>query len=160
MDGEYAIRLGGVSKSYRLYEKNIDRLKEILSPGKKSYHKLFYALHDVSFDIRRGETVGIIGVNGSGKSTLLKIISGIVAATAGTVEVNGRISAMLELGAGFNPDYNGLQNIFLNGSIMGYSREEMETKLPQILDFADIGEFISQPVKTTPAECLPGWLSR
>lgn len=148
MDNEIAIKVEGISKVYRLYDRTIDRLKESLNPFKKKYHHDFFALKDVSFQVKRGETVGIIGKNGSGKSTLLKIITGVLTPTLGTVQVNGRISALLELGAGFNPEYTGIENIFLQGSIMGYSRFEMEQKLDDILAFADIGEFIHQPVKS------------
>ncbi len=148
MHNEFAIKVNNLSKSYKLYDKNSDRLREVMSLRKKTYHKLHYALNNVSFDIRRGENVGIIGVNGSGKSTLLKILTGVVTPTSGAVEVNGKISALLELGTGFNPEYTGMENIFLNGTIMGYSKEEIQARLPSILDFADIGDFINQPVKT------------
>lgn len=143
-----AIKVDNVSKTYKLYDKPIDRLKEALHLSKKEYHKEFYALHDISFEIKKGETVGIIGTNGSGKSTLLKILTGVLNATSGTAVVDGKISALLELGAGFNAEYTGLENIYLNGTIMGYTREEMEEKVPQIIEFADIGDFINQPVKT------------
>lgn len=148
MIDEIAIKVEELSKAYKLYDKNSERLKEILSPSKKVYHKLHYALNNVNFEIRKGENIGIIGVNGSGKSTLLKILSGIVTPTGGTFSINGKISALLELGAGFNPDYTGIQNIYLNGTVMGYSHEEMEKKVLAIAGFADIGEFIDQPVKT------------
>ena len=107
-----------------------------------------YALRDVSFDVKRGETVGIIGTNGSGKSTILKIITGVLNPTSGRVLVNGRISALLELGAGFNMEYNGIENVYLNGTMMGFSEKEIEAKLPEILSFADIGDYVYQPVKT------------
>jgi ABC-type polysaccharide/polyol phosphate transport system ATPase subunit len=144
---EYALRIKNVTKMYRLYEKPIDRLKESLSITGKNYHKEFYALRDISFDIKKGESIGIIGTNGSGKSTLLKIITGVLNQTAGEVETNGRISALLELGAGFNMEYTGLENIYLNGTIMGYSKAEVDAKLDNIIKFADIGDFIYQPVK-------------
>ena len=147
MQKDISIKVENLSKSYKLYEKPIDRLKESLNPFRQAYHKDFYALNHISFEIKRGETVGIIGKNGSGKSTLLKIITGVVTPTTGSVHVNGRISALLELGAGFNPDFTGLENIYMNGIIMGYSREATVEKLEQILSFADIGEFIHQPVK-------------
>jgi len=142
------IKIEDLSKMYKLYNKPIDRLKESVHPFKKKYHKDFYALKDISLNIRRGETVGIIGKNGSGKSTLLKIITGILAPTFGNLKVNGKISALLELGAGFNPEYTGVQNIYLNGMMMGYTKEEIDRKLEKIIAFADIGEFIDQPVKT------------
>lgn len=143
-----AILVEHISKMYRLYDKPIDRLKESLSPSHKEYHKKFYALNDISFSVKKGETVGIIGTNGSGKSTILKIITGVLTPTTGRVEVDGVISALLELGAGFNMDYTGIENIYMNGTMLGFSREEMAGKLNDILDFADIGEFVHQPVKT------------
>lgn len=148
MQKENAIEVNHLVKCYPLYQKPQDRLKEALSLTHKCYHQDFYALNDVSFSIRKGECVGIIGTNGSGKSTLLKIIVGVLSGTTGTVESDGRISAMLELGAGFNMDYTGIENIYFNGTIMGISQEEMEKRVPAIIDFADIGDFIYQPVKT------------
>ncbi|MBO4298209.1 MAG: ABC transporter ATP-binding protein [Clostridia bacterium] len=148
MQAENAIEIRGLSKVYHLYTRPMDRLKEALTPSHRSRHTDFYALNNVSLDIRKGDSVGIIGTNGSGKSTLLKIVVGVLNATAGEVNVNGRISALLELGAGFNPDYTGLENIYFNGTIMGFTREETDQHLQDILDFADIGEFIHQPVKT------------
>ena len=144
---ESVIQIQNVSKVYKLYENPIDRLKESLHPGGKKYHHDFFALRDISFDVKKGETVGIIGKNGSGKSTLLKIITGVLTPTMGTMNVSGRISALLELGAGFNPEYSGLENVYLQGTMMGYSREDMRERVPEILKFADIGEFINQPVK-------------
>ena len=144
---ESVIQIQNVSKVYKLYETPIDRLKESLHPGGKKYHHDFFALRDISFDVKKGETVGIIGKNGSGKSTLLKIITGVLTPTMGTMNVSGRISALLELGAGFNPEYSGLENVYLQGTMMGYSREDMCERVPEILKFADIGEFINQPVK-------------
>lgn len=143
-----AIVVSKVSKVYNLYEKPIDRLKESLNLSRKEYHKKFYALNEVSFRVKKGETVGIIGTNGSGKSTVLKIITGVLTPTTGKVEVDGVISALLELGAGFNSDYTGIENIYMNGTMMGFSRQEMDAKLQDILDFADIGDFVYQPVKT------------
>jgi len=148
MKQEYAIEVKDVTKVYRLYEKPIDRLKESLSLTHKSYHKDFFALNQISFRVKKGETVGIIGTNGSGKSTILKIITGVLTPTSGTAVVDGVISALLELGAGFNMDYTGIENIYMNGTMMGFSRKEMEEKLLDILDFADIGDFVYQPVKT------------
>lgn len=143
-----AIRIENLSKIYRLYNKPIDRLKESLSLTKKKYHKEHYALKNISFQVDKGEAVGILGKNGSGKSTLLKILTGVLAPTYGTKIVNGKISAILELGAGFNPEYTGIENIYLNGIMMGYSKIEMQNRLNKIIDFADIGDFINQPVKT------------
>lgn len=148
MSTSLAIKVSHLTKVYKLYDKPIDRLKESLHPLKRKYHKDFYALNDVSFEIKKGETVGIIGKNGAGKSTLLKIITGVLTPTSGSVHVNGRIASLLELGAGFNPEYTGLENIYLQGTLMGYSREEMKIKIEGILLFADIGDFIYQPVKT------------
>ena len=147
MDKDIAIKVENLSKVYKLYNAPIDRLKEALSIRGKKYHKDFYALNDVSFEIKKGETVGIVGRNGSGKSTLLKIITGVLSPTSGKVTVNGRVSALLELGAGFNPEYTGIENIYFQGSLMGYEQEEMDSKLNEILEFADIGDFIHQPVK-------------
>ncbi len=143
-----AIKVDNVTKVYKLFERPIDRLKESLRPGHKEYHRKFYALNNISFDVEEGQFVGIIGTNGSGKSTMLKIITGVLTPTTGTVTVNGRVSALLELGAGFNMEYTGIENIYMNGTMMGYSRQEMDKKLPEILDFADIGDFVYQPVKT------------
>ena len=143
-----AITVKDVTKVYRLYDKPIDRLKESLSPTHKSYHKDFYALNGLSFNVEKGQTVGIIGTNGSGKSTILKIITGVLTPTAGEVKVDGRISALLELGAGFNMEYSGLENVYLNGTMIGFSKEEIDARLNDILEFADIGDFIHQPVKT------------
>lgn len=145
---EYAIQVQDVSKIYRLYEKPIDRLKESLSLTHKSYHRDFFALSNISFQVKKGETVGIIGTNGSGKSTILKIITGVLTPTTGDVRVSGVISALLELGAGFNMDYTGIENVYMNGTMMGFTRSQMDEKLPEILEFADIGDFVYQPVKT------------
>lgn len=142
------IKLNHITKAYALYENKMDKLKEALSLSNAKYHKDFYALKDVSFSIDKGECVGIIGLNGSGKSTMLKIITEVIAPTSGEFEVNGKISALLELGAGFNPEYTGMENIYLNSMLLGYSKEETDSKLDAILQFADIGEFINQPVKT------------
>ena len=147
MAGDYAIRVKDISKLYKLYDRNSDRLKDALGFTKHSHYRVHYALNNLSFDIKKGETVGIIGTNGAGKSTILKIITGVVSPTEGELEVDGRISALLELGAGFNQEYTGLENIYLNGTMMGYTREEVDEKLDSILTFADIGEFVHQPVK-------------
>ncbi len=143
-----AIRAENISKVYKLYDRSVDRLKESLHPLRRIYHHDFYALKDVSFEIRKGETLGIIGKNGSGKSTLLKIIAGVLTPSGGNLEVRGKVSALLELGVGFHPDMTGRDNIYFSGTIMGYSREEMDAKVDDILAFADIGDFINQPVKT------------
>ena len=143
-----SIRIENVTKIYNLYASAQDRFLETLKLSRKVRHKEFYALRDVSFDVFPGETVGIVGKNGAGKSTLLKIITGVLSPTSGRVTLEGRVSALLELGAGFNMEYTGLQNVYLNGTILGYSHEEMEKRLPGILSFADIGEFIDQPVKS------------
>lgn len=145
---DYAISVEHVEKMYKLYDKPTDRLKESLGLTRKKKYKEHYALHDVNFKVNKGETVGIIGTNGSGKSTILKIITGVLNPTAGEVKVNGRISALLELGAGFNMEYTGIENVYLNGTMIGFTREEIDAKLNDILEFADIGDFVYQPVKT------------
>ena len=145
---DIVVSIKDVSKVYKLYDKPIDRLKESLSITHKSYHQDHFALEGISLDVHKGECVGIIGTNGSGKSTLLKIITGVLSPTTGSVTVNGKISALLELGAGFNMEYTGLENVYLNGTMLGFSEEEINDRLQAILDFADIGEFIHQPVKT------------
>jgi len=145
---EEIIQVHDLTKKYRLYAKPSDRLKEALGFSKKKRYTEKYALKDVSFEVRKGECVGIIGVNGSGKSTLLKIITGVLNQTSGEVKVNGRISALLELGAGFNMEYTGLENVFLNGAMLGFSDREIEGRLEEILSFADIGDYVYQPVKT------------
>ena len=145
---EIAIKVENVSKIYKLYDKPSYRFKEALGLTKKTLHQDHYALNNVSFDVKKGETVGIIGTNGSGKSTILKIITGVLNPTEGDVKLEGRISALLELGAGFNQEYTGLENIYLNGTMMGFSDAEIAARVDDILDFADIGDFIHQPVKT------------
>lgn len=147
MEKKKVIQIHNLSKMYKLYDKPSDRLKESLGLSKKKRYREHYALHDVSFDIEEGECVGIIGTNGSGKSTILKIITGILSPTDGEVKVDGRISALLELGAGFNMEYSGLENVYLNGTMIGFSKEEIDARLDDILAFADIGDFINQPVK-------------
>lgn len=144
---ENAITIRNLTKTYRLYDSNKKRILEGLFPFAKQQHRDFHALSDVSFDVQKGEIVGIIGKNGSGKSTLLKIITGVLTPTGGEVRINGRISALLELGTGFNPEYSGMENIYLSGTLNGIPREEMEKRVPDILDFADIGDFVNQPVK-------------
>lgn len=142
------VRLDHITKIYRLYDNPQDRFRETFSLRHKKYSRDFYALNDISFHIEQGDTIGIVGKNGSGKSTLLKILTGVLTQTSGAVEVDGKISALLELGAGFNQDFTGIENIFLNGTIMGISREEMEKRVDDIVRFADIGDHIYQPVKT------------
>lgn len=144
---DIAIKVENLTKIYHLYDKPQDRLKEALNPFKKSYHHDFYALENISFEVKRGETVGIIGKNGAGKSTLLKIITGVLTPTEGKITVNGKIASLLELGAGFNPEMTGMENIYLNGTLMGFTKEEMDKKVDAITEFANIGEFIYQPVK-------------
>lgn len=143
-----AIQIENLSKVYKLYEKSMDRLKEALRFTKEKRYVEHFALKGIDLTIHQGETVGIIGTNGSGKSTILKIITGVVNPTAGDLAVNGRISALLELGAGFNMEYNGIENVYLNGTMIGFSKEEIDEKLEEILAFADIGEYVYQPVKT------------
>lgn len=145
---DVVIKAEHLTKIYRIYEREIDRIKETFHPFHKRYSKDFYALDDLSFEIRRGENIGLVGKNGAGKSTLLKIITGVLTPTSGTLEVNGRIASLLELGAGFNPDMTGVENIYMNGLLIGHSRETMDAKIEDIIAFADIGEFINQPVKT------------
>ena len=144
---DYSIRLQNISKCFKRYGKPIDRLKEALQPGKQRSDD-FWALRDISLEIERGETYGIIGQNGSGKSTLLQIIAGTLTPTSGTLQVNGRVSALLELGSGFNPEFTGRQNVFLNGQILGLSQMEVANKFDEIAAFSNIGQFIDQPVKS------------
>ncbi|MBT0663403.1 ABC transporter ATP-binding protein [Geobacter pelophilus] len=148
MTDDIAIKVENLSKVYKLYNLPVDRLKESLHPFRKKYHHDFFALNDVSFEIKKGEAVGIIGKNGSGKSTLLKILTGVLTPSCGAVHVNGKVAALLELGAGFNPELSGIENVYFNGMLMGYTREEMENRLDEILSFADIGDFVHQPVKS------------
>jgi len=143
-----ALRVESVSKQYRMYNHPGDRLKEMLTRGRWKRHREFWALQDISFEIKAGTTTGIIGPNGSGKSTLLQIITGTLEPTHGTVWHEGRIAALLELGAGFNPEFTGLENIFMNAALIGFSRSETEALIPEIERFAEIGQFINQPVKT------------
>jgi lipopolysaccharide transport system ATP-binding protein len=153
---DIAIRVRNLSKSYQIYETPRDRLKQFVLPrlqrmagqAPKQYYREFRALNDVSFDVRKGETVGIVGRNGSGKSTLLQIICGTLSPTGGAVETRGRIAALLELGSGFNPDFTGRENVYLNASVLGLSNEDIEARFDDIATFADIGDFIDQPIKT------------
>lgn len=146
--GNIAIKVENVSKIYKLYNKPSERLLDALGLIKKDRFKDHRALDNVSFEVEKGECIGIIGTNGSGKSTILKIITGVLSPTSGNVEIKGRISALLELGAGFNMEYTGIENVYLNGMMMGFTREEMDERLPEILKFADIGDFVNQPCKT------------
>lgn len=148
MNTDIAIKVENITKSYRLYASSADRLKEAFHPFRKKYHDSFNALTDVSFEVKRGDSVGIVGRNGSGKSTLLQIISGVIQPSSGSIQVNGRISALLELGSGFNPDFTGRQNVYLNAAILGLKQVEINRKMDEILAFADINQFIDQPVKT------------
>lgn len=144
---DIAIKVEHLSKVYKIFDSPLDRVKESLHPFHKRYSRDFFALDDISFEVKRGENLAIIGKNGAGKSTLLKIITGVLTPTAGKVQVNGRVASLLELGAGFNPEMTGIENIYLNGSVMGYSKEAMDKRIQAIIDFADIGDFIHQPIK-------------
>lgn len=145
---DIAISVRNLSKNYRLFNHPGDRIKQFFSLGTKQYHRDFSALKDVSFDIKRGETVGFIGRNGSGKSTLLQLICGIIKPTSGSIRVNGRISALLELGAGFNPEFTGKENVYFQGAVMGFTKGEIDARFDEIAAFADIGKFIDQQVRT------------
>lgn len=145
---ETVIEINHLTKKYDMYKKPSDRLKEALSPTRKVFHDVFYALNDVNVEVKKGEMIGFIGENGSGKSTILKIITGVLTPSEGEVKIEGNIAALLELGSGFNPEYSGYDNIFLNGMVLGYSREEMAEKVDDIINFADIGDHLYQPVKT------------
>ncbi len=147
MKNAIAVKAENLTKTYKLYNSRKDRVKEVFHPFRKLYHKPFDALKNISFAVRQGETFGIIGVNGSGKSTLMQIISGVLTPSSGKFEVNGRVSALLELGAGFNPEFTGMENIYLNGAILGLTAKEMDEKLDAVIKFADIGRFVHQPVK-------------
>jgi len=170
--GDVAIRVSNLSKCYQIYDNPRDRLKQFVMPklcraipalrkffpahhsalptskSDPTFYKEFWALKDVSFEIKKGETVGIIGRNGSGKSTLLQIICGTLNPTSGTIQTNGRIAALLELGSGFNPEFTGRENVYMNASVLGLSKEEIDARFDDIASFADIGDFIEQPVKT------------
>lgn len=145
---DIAVSVRDLSKKYHMYDKPLDRLKEAFHPQRKAYHREFWALKNVSFELPKGEALGLIGRNGCGKSTLLQLVSGILQPTSGTVRVNGRISALLELGSGFNPEFTGRNNVYMNGALMGFSKKEMDEKFKTIEEFAEIGDFIDQPVKT------------
>ena len=147
-NSDIVLSVKNVSKCFEMYEKPVHRLYQTLCAGKKKFYKEFWALRDISFDVHRGECVGIIGRNGAGKSTLLQIITGTLAPTGGSVSLKGRVAALLELGSGFNPEFTGRENVYLNGSILGLTHEEIDARYQDIIAFADIGDFISQPVKT------------
>lgn len=148
MSSDIAIKVENLCKCYQIYERPRDRLKQMLMRGRKQYYREFWALQDVSFEVKTGETVGIIGRNGSGKSTLLQMICGTLTPTSGVVQSHGRIGALLELGSGFNPEFSGKENVFMNAALLGLSHEEVDARYDDIVSFADIGEFIDQPVKT------------
>ncbi len=148
MTENIVISVKNITKTYKLYDSHADRVKEAFHPLRKKYNRPFNALTDVSFDVNKGETLGIIGRNGSGKSTLLQVICGILQPTSGSIEVNGRVSALLELGAGFNPEFTGRQNVYINGSILGLTHEKIKNRFDKIAAFADIGDFIEQPAKS------------
>ena len=143
-----AITVRGVGKCYEIYARPIDRLKQTLYRGRRKFYREFWALHDISFEVAPGESIGIIGRNGSGKSTLLQIIAGTLRPDSGEVSVRGRVHALLELGSGFNPEFTGRENVYLNGAVLGLPRREIEARFDQIADFADIGDFLDQPIKT------------
>ncbi len=144
---EIVVKIENLSKVYKLYRSPSDRLKETFHLFRKTYHEEFYALKDISFEIEKGKTIGIIGQNGAGKSTLLKILTGVLTPSTGRYSVNGTVSSLLELGAGFNPDLTGLENVYFNGAVLGFTQDEMDEKIDSILAFADIGKFIHQKVK-------------
>lgn len=157
---ETVISINHVSKVYKLFEKPMDRLKESLSLTHKNYHTDHFALEDISLEVHKGECVGIIGTNGSGKSTLLKIVTGVLNPTSGNVELKGRVSAILELGAGFNMEYTGIENIFLNGTMLGYTEEEMKAKLDDSLRLQRSVTLSISRLRRIPAVCLPALPSR
>lgn len=145
---DIVISLKGISKKYNLYNNKLDRLKESLHPRRKQYHRDFYALKNINLEVKRGEVLGIIGKNGSGKSTLLKIISNILTPTSGIVEIKGKVVALLELGAGFNPEFSGMENIYFYCSLLGFDRKQTDEIVDEIIGFAELGDYINQPVKT------------
>jgi lipopolysaccharide transport system ATP-binding protein len=147
MSSDTVIRVQQLGKCYHIYDRPQDRLKQSLWRGRKQFYREFWALKDVSFEVTKGQTVGIIGRNGSGKSTLLQMIAGTLSPSWGTIEVNGRVAALLELGSGFNPDFTGRENVYMNGAILGLGKEEIDARFEAIVAFADIGDFIDQPVK-------------
>lgn len=148
MSFELALRVAGVGKCYQIYDLPHKRLLQMMSRGRRKFFREFWALHDVSFEVAKGETVGLIGKNGAGKSTLLQIVCGTLTPSSGIVEVSGRIGALLELGSGFNPEFTGRENVYLNGALLGFSTEEIDEKFDKIVDFSGVGDFIDQPIKT------------
>ena len=148
MSSEIAIKVDSLSKCYQIYEKPRDRLMQMLMRGRRQYYREFWAVKDISFEVKKGETVGIVGRNGSGKSTLLQMICGTLNPTGGSIQANGRIAALLELGSGFNPEFTGRENVYLNAAVLGLTKEDTEARFDDILEFAEIGDFIDQPVKT------------
>ena len=144
----WAIEAAGLGKCYDLFENPSDRLKQLLWGGLKNFSRQFWALQDVNLQIGHGEVVGLVGRNGAGKSTLLQMLCGTLPHTSGSLKVNGRVAALLELGAGFNPEFTGIENVYMNGALMGLTHAQVQEKLPEILAFADIGDFVHQPVKT------------
>ena len=154
MSSEVAISVKNVSKRFEMYAQPRDRLLQFLLLGKRQYFKEFWALRNISLNVVKGETFGILGQNGSGKSTLLQIIAGTLSPTSGEVYSNGKLAALLELGSGFNPDFTGRENVYLNGSILGFSHEEIDARFDRIVSFADIGEHLDQSVKTYSVECM------
>lgn len=148
MSSEVAIKIENLSKCYQIYDRPRDRLFQMLTFGRKHYFREFWALNNVSFDVKKGETIGIIGRNGSGKSTLLQMICGTVNPSSGSIQINGRVAALLELGAGFNPEFTGRENVYLSASLYGLTHDEITARFDRITEFADIAEFIDQPVKT------------
>lgn len=148
MSSDFAIKVENLSKCYHIYDQPQDRLWQMLMRGRKQFYREFWALKDVSFEVKKGETFGIVGRNGSGKSTLLQMICGTLNPTSGTIQTNGRIAALLELGSGFNPEFTGRENVYLNASVLGLSRKEIDERFDKIIEFADIGDFIEQPIKT------------
>jgi ABC-type polysaccharide/polyol phosphate transport system ATPase subunit len=147
MNSSSIVQVSDLSKVYHLYDQKFDRIKEAFHPKRRKYHHDFYALQNVSFEVRRGEMLGVIGPNGSGKSTLLKILAGVLTPTSGSVEIKGRVSALLELGTGFNPELTGIENIYFNATLLGFSKKQIDQRIDSIVAFADIGEFIQQPVR-------------
>lgn len=147
-DQKPSISVKNISKYFEIYEKPSDRLLQALCRGRKQFYKPFWALSDISFDVKKGECLGVIGRNGAGKSTLLQIITGTLTPSAGSVEIQGRVAALLELGSGFNPEFTGRENVYLNAAVLGLTRKEIDAKYQDIVDFADIGDFIDQPIKS------------
>lgn len=148
MSSDIAVKVENLSKCFHIYDRPRDRLLQMFAGGRKQYYHEFWALKDVSFEVKKGETVGIIGRNGSGKSTLLQMICGTLTPTSGTVEIQGRVAALLELGSGFNPEFTGRENVYMNAAVLGLSKEEVDARFEDIVAFADIGDFVEQPVKT------------